>query len=207
MQSLQNTTIKQPRALLLLFFLSGSTALIYQVIWQKLLFTAFGVDLQSTAIVVSTFMLGLGLGALVGGQFAEKYPNDQLLFFIFVEMGIGLFGFASYDVIRFVAESFFEHPLVVIAAVNFLLLLFPTLLMGATLPVLVSHLYKQSRNVGTSIGSLYFSNTCGAALGCFFGGFILLNFFSYSETLVIAAITNMAVAALAYLFIYRVEIV
>jgi predicted membrane-bound spermidine synthase len=191
----------------MLFFLSGSTALVYQVIWQKLLFTAFGVDLQSTAIIVSTFMLGLGLGALVGGQFAEKYPNDQLLFFVFVEVGIGLFGFASYDVIRFVAESFFEYPLFVIGTVNFLLLLFPTLLMGATLPVLVSHLYKQSRNVGTSIGSLYFANTCGAALGCFFGGFIFLNFFSYSETLIIAAITNMAVAALAYLFIYRAEIV
>ena len=79
--------------------------------------------------------------------------------------------------------------------------------MGATLPVLVSHLYKQSRNVGTSIGNLYFSNTCGAALGCFFAGFILLNFFSYSDTLNIAATLNIAVAALAYLFIYRAEIV
>ena len=207
MQLLQRTSVMQNTALLLLFFLSGSTALVYQVIWQKLLFTAFGVDLQSVAIVVSTFMLGLGLGALIGGQFAEKYPNDQLLFFVFVELGIGLFGFASYDVIRFVAESFFEYPLLVIAAVNFLLLLFPTVLMGATLPVLVSHLYKQSRNVGTSIGNLYFSNTCGAALGCFFAGFILLNFFSYSDTLNIAATLNIAVAALAYLFIYRAEIV
>ena len=95
--------------------------------------------------------------------------------------------------------------MIVIAAVNFLLLLFPTLLMGATLPVLVSHLYKQSQNVGMSIGRLYFSNTCGAALGCFCGGFILLNFFSYSETLVIAAAINIAVAALAYLFVYRAE--
>lgn len=207
MQLLQRTSVMQNTALLLLFFLSGSTALVYQVVWQKLLFTAFGVDLQSVAIVVSTFMLGLGLGALIGGQFAEKYPNDQLLFFVFVELGIGLFGFASYDVIRFVAESFFEYPLLVIAAVNFLLLLFPTVLMGATLPVLVSHLYKQSRNVGTSIGNLYFSNTCGAALGCFFAGFILLNFFSYSDTLNIAATLNIAVAALAYLFIYRAEIV
>ena len=100
MQSLQKLGVIQDKALLLLFFLSGSTALIYQVIWQKLLFTAFGVDLQSTAIVVSTFMLGLGLGALLGGQFAEKYPNSQLLFFVFVEVGIGLFGFISYDVIR-----------------------------------------------------------------------------------------------------------
>jgi predicted membrane-bound spermidine synthase len=205
MQPSQEAHFFQETALLLLFFLSGSTALIYQVVWQKLLFTAFGVDLQSVAIVVSTFMLGLGLGALIGGQFAERYPHGQLLFFVFVELGIGLFGFASYDLIRYVAESFFQYPLIIIGAVNFILLLFPTVLMGATLPVLVSHLYKRSRNVGTSIGNLYFSNTCGAALGCFFAGFILLNFFSYSQTLIIAAVANIAVAALAYLFIYKGE--
>ena len=58
--------------LVLLFFVSGIAALIYQVCWQRLLFQAFGVDIESVTIIVSTFMLGLGLGALAGGQLSDR---------------------------------------------------------------------------------------------------------------------------------------
>lgn len=198
-------TDSQEKILLLLFFLSGSSALIYQIIWQKLLFTAFGVDMQTIAIIVSVFMLGLGAGSLVGGQFAERYPDKQISFFILVEIGIGLFGFISYPLIRFMGGAFVEYDLWVVAAVNFIMLLFPTALMGATLPVLVSHLYKRSQNVGISIGRLYFFNACGAALGCFVAGFILLNFLGYHATLSVAATLNLAVALLAYRYLHRKE--
>ena len=67
--------------LVLLFFVSGIAALIYQVCWQRLLFEAFGVDMESVTIIVSTFMLGLGLGALVGGQSSKPlyYEYNALL--------------------------------------------------------------------------------------------------------------------------------
>ncbi len=203
MGNIRHEAKNRDTALLILFFLSGATALVYQVIWQKLLFTALGVDIHSVAIVVSTFMLGLGLGALFGGEFAERFPDQQITFFIAVEICIGIFGLVSYDLLIAVATMAENLSLFLTGAVNFVLLLFPTILMGATLPVLVSHLYKMTRNVGLSIGNLYFSNTCGAALGSFFAGFILLNFFAYSETLLIAGAINLAVAGLAYQFIYR----
>ena len=78
-----------------LFFVSGVAALVYQVCWQRLLFAAFGVDIDSVTIIVSVFMLGLGLGALVGGDLADRRPGWALRFFALAELGIGVFGLFS----------------------------------------------------------------------------------------------------------------
>ena len=58
-----------------IFFVSGFSALIYQVCWQRLLFTGFGVDLTSITVIVSVFMAGLGIGAFFGGRIADKFSN------------------------------------------------------------------------------------------------------------------------------------
>src|SRR4030081_3442013 len=78
-----------------LFFASGIAALIYQVCWQRLLFEAFGVDIESVTIIVSTFMLGLGLGALAGGQLSDRYPGQALALFALIELAIAVFGICS----------------------------------------------------------------------------------------------------------------
>ena len=83
------------KRLLAVFFLSGIAALIYQVAWQRLLFGAFGVDIESVTIVVSTFMLGLGCGALWGGQIADRFGAYVITVFAFFEIGIGIFGITS----------------------------------------------------------------------------------------------------------------
>src|SRR5882757_2065065 len=54
--------------LALLFFCSGIPALIYQIVWQRALFAIYGVNAQSVAVVVTAFMVGLGIGSLVGGR-------------------------------------------------------------------------------------------------------------------------------------------
>src|SRR5215475_4851554 len=59
-------------ALLLLFFISGIPALIYQLTWQRALFRIFGVNIESVTIVVTAFMLGLGLGSLAGGWLSKR---------------------------------------------------------------------------------------------------------------------------------------
>ena len=199
----KNEYLIQDTVLLLLFFVSGAAALIYQVVWQKLLFTAFGVNIQSVAIIISTFMLGLGIGALLGGVLAERYNNLQIMLFIFFELCIGIFGAISYDLITFVGLEVMLYSLPIIAGANFFLLLLPATLMGATLPILVSHLHKRSNNVGISIGKLYFSNTLGAATGSLMAGFVLLMFLKYSETLYVASGINILVAVLAYAFVYE----
>src|SRR5271155_1503171 len=65
----------------LLFFGSGFPALIYQIVWQRALFVIYGVNVQSVAVVVSSFMLGLGLGSLAGGALSSRFPKYGILLF------------------------------------------------------------------------------------------------------------------------------
>jgi predicted membrane-bound spermidine synthase len=182
------------RLLIAPFLLSGMAALVYQVCWQRLLFVAFGVDIESITIVVSTFMLGLGVGALVGGQLADRFPERIIGLFALAEFLIGLFGLLSPTLINAVGIITIQGSLPVIAAANFLLLLVPTLLMGATLPMLVAFLVKTVGNVGVSIGGLYFVNTVGAAFGALTVGFLWLYYFDLNTTIYSAAAVNLMVS-------------
>jgi predicted membrane-bound spermidine synthase len=172
------------------FFISGLAALMYQVTWQRLLFVAFGVDIESITVIVSTFMLGLGFGALLGGQLADRFPDRIVRFFAGAEFLIGLFGLLSPHLISVVGYATVTEPLAVITIANFILLLIPTTLMGATLPMLVAFLVRRNGNVGVSIGSLYFINTLGAAFGAFTVGFFWLFYFDIITTIYCAALFN-----------------
>src|ERR1035441_6885638 len=78
-----------------LFFISGFPALIYQIVWQRALFTIYGVNIESVTIVVSAFMLGLGLGSLAGGMISRIPRLPVLAAFGLAELCIGSFGMVS----------------------------------------------------------------------------------------------------------------
>lgn len=179
-----------------LFLLSGAAGLVYQVTWQRLLFAAFGSDLASVTIIVSAFMAGLGLGALVGGVAADRWPARALALFAACEAGIGVYGLFSPALLLWGGQAFVAAPVPVVAAVNFALVLLPALLMGATLPILVSHLSRQWRNVGQATGHLYAANTLGAAAGAFLPAFVLLAHLPLDVVIWLAAGTNLLVAGL-----------
>jgi predicted membrane-bound spermidine synthase len=154
-------------------------------------------------IVVSTFMLGLGAGALAGGWIADRLPARLLVLFAACELGIGLFGLVSGPLIHAVGELFVQSPRPVVALVNFLLLLVPTSLMGATLPLLVTDAVRRHGGIGVSVGRLYFVNTLGAtagALGIAMGGFRYLDLATAIQG---AAGINFCVAALGGLLAWR----
>src|SRR5262245_8952842 len=82
--------------LLLLFFASGFAALLYQVVWQRMLTLITGLDLQATTTIVTAFMLGMGLGSLAGGHLADRLPARRLLVvFAVAELLIAAFALAS----------------------------------------------------------------------------------------------------------------
>lgn len=161
-----------------IFFISGFSALIYQVCWQRLLFTGFGVDLTSITVIVSVFMAGLGVGAYFGGRIADKFSARLLIIFCLVELGIGCFGFISASLIHLMQDALIQSGLLILTVAIFLFLILPTFLMGATLPILTSFFNRYIANVGESIGTLYFYNTFGAAMGALTTGFILFNYFT-----------------------------
>lgn len=183
----------------LLFFISGSCGLIYQVAWQRALYSSFGTDVDSVAIIVSAFMLGLGLGALAGGKLVDRFSNRALILFCLCELGIGIYGAFSYWLILSVGDLVVSYNLLIIALTNFLLVLIPALLMGATLPILITYISKYWGNIGKTTGHLYAINTFGAAIGASLTGFILFNYFELPVVINFAVMMNLLVAGIAYL--------
>ena len=182
-----------------IFFLSGVSALIYQLCWQRALLTVFGSNVESAAIVVSSFMVGLGIGSLFGGWVSERPGLPLLLAFSAVEFIIGSFGLFSLGIFKFTADAVSGSNLAVTAAVCFGLLLVPTLFMGSTLPLLVTHHVKSMGNVGKSVSWLYFVNTLGAATGAVVAAMLLLAVFGMKTTVHIAAALNVLAAGLMFL--------
>ena len=182
-----------------IFFISGVSALIYQVCWQRLLFTGFGVDLTSITVIVSVFMAGLGIGAFFGGRIADKFSKNIIILFCLIEFGIGCFGLLSHHLILNLQDMLIHANLLMTALGSFILLLFPTFLMGTTLPLLTSFFNQYIQNIGDSIGQLYFYNTLGAAFGALATGFILFNHFTLSHTIYIAAMLNLGISFLVFI--------
>src|SRR5207248_227653 len=89
-----------------LFLVSGFAALLYQIAWQRELFGWFGVDLDSVSAIVSIFMLGLGLGAILGGLLADRFERRRILVFSIIEFTIGAFGLFSLDLIDNIGVTF-----------------------------------------------------------------------------------------------------
>ncbi len=160
------------------FFASGFAALLYQVIWQRLLVLFSGADLYSVTIIVASFMGGMGVGHLAGGQVADRVsPRTSLLCFAGAELAIALFGFFSralyYDFLynRFGAAPI---PAPALALLLFVSLLVPTFFMGASLPLLSRALASRLERAASVIGVLYGVNTLGAATGALVSTWVLL---------------------------------
>jgi spermidine synthase len=183
-----------------LFFFSGIPALIYQVVWQRVLFAIYGVNAESVAAVVSAFMLGLGLGSLTGGWLSSRFPQRAIVIFGAAELAVALFGLGSLKIFHWAAEHTAGAGLEATIFFSLVLLIFPTMLMGATLPLLVEHLVRNSGRVGYSVATLYFVNTFGSAVACYLCASFLLREFGQSGSVTMAALVNTLVGATAFLY-------
>ena len=152
------------RILCVLFFFSGFPALIYQLAWQRSLFLIFGVNIESVTIVVTAFMLGLGIGSLAGGWLSKRGDIPLLPLLATIEFLTGAFGFVSLTIFDKAGDFTIGLSLPATAIVALALVIVPTLLMGATLPVLVGHLARRSGNIGSTVGLLYYEAKVSVAV-------------------------------------------
>ncbi len=181
----------------LLFFLSGATALVYQVVWQRLLALQSGVGIYSIAMIVAAFLLGLGFGAHFGGVLSARFGARGALFgFAGAELAIGAFGASSaaiyYDWIGPRAAWLYE-PAWRAGLVHLASLLPPTLLMGMTLPLLVRALVREVRGAERVVGFLYGINALGAAFGAAVTPWLLVRHLGMRTALDVAAAVNVSV--------------
>ena len=187
-----------------LFFLSGVAALVYQVAWQRLLFTLFGVNIESVTLIVSVFMFGLGVGAMAGGWLSQRFESRLPELFLWIEVGIALFGFVSVPLIHGVGGAAAGSGPLAIAVTVYLVLFFPTLCMGATLPILVAYLHQKDGRLGAAVGLLYTFNTAGSALACFLTAGVLFRYLGLTGSVWFAALCNLITGWLVFRYCRRV---
>ncbi|WP_186511217.1 fused MFS/spermidine synthase [Caenimonas sedimenti] len=183
--------------LLLGFFVSGASALIYQVGWQRALYGYIGVDIDSITIIVSVFMLGIGVGGMLGGWLADTFPRQRLRLYALIELSIGAYGLASLAFLPWLVDTLAPASSGAGASVAacFVFLLAPTILMGMTLPLLTMAFDERRANIGVSVGTLYFINTLGAATGAGLVPFYLFPMWELPQVVTAAAVGNFMVIA------------
>lgn len=195
-----------PLLLLLLFFLSGLTSLIYQVVWLKYLNLTLGAGAYSVAVVLAGFMGGLGLGAWLIGKRASGIRHPIRVYGL-LEGGIGLYALASpwlFHGVDAVYRASFQalgpdNPLIFIVKflLSLMILLVPTLCMGGTLPLLVQYAERFGKTLGKNTGFLYALNTFGAFAGVAAAAFFFIPRYGYHHTLLTAVAGNMLIMLFA----------
>ena len=189
-----------------LFFCSGATALVYEVVWSKYLAQMFGSTIYAQTVVLAAFMGGLALGNRVFGRWADKL-QQPLKAYGYFEIAIGIYAciFPWLDTAAervfvsvgsgIVAHSFWLLLLKGILSVG--LLLGPTILMGGTLPVLAAWLQKFSADASRRSARFYSINSLGAVFGSALAGFWLVQQYGMVSSLQITALANAIVGLLA----------
>lgn len=199
---------------LALFFASGFSSLIYQVVWTRHLVLIFGSTTLATSTVLAVFMGGLALGSYFAGRVADRVARPFLWYGI-LEGIIGVWALAvptlldisisSYRVIWELTHfDFFSFSLLRLALAAMILLL-PTTLMGTTLPLLSKFVTDRLETVGDRIGTIYAVNTLGAVCGAAQSGLILLPGMGLSNTTLIAAGVNFVLCVIVLYVSARLE--
>src|ERR1051326_2921077 len=189
-----------------LFFCSGATALVYEVVWSKYLTLMFGSTVQAQTVVLAVFMGGLALGNRLFGARADRAPRP-LAIYGYVELGIGFYAF-FFNWFYQLADAVFirlgtgqlEHRALVLllkGALSVGLLLGPTLLMGGTLPLLAAWLQRQSSDAGRWSARFYSINSLGAVFGAGMAGFCLVQALGMIASLQMTAMVNVLIGLTA----------
>lgn len=196
---------RQKKLLLPIFFFSGFAALVYEVIWARMLSLVFGSTVEAVSAVVAAFMAGLALGSYFMGKWVDRRDNILSIYSL-TEIGIGASSLFLYYLIIYLPEiltntktEFITSHSYSMYILEFSLVFIPTTLMGATFPLMVRS-YVSSRNyVGEGISLIYTVNTLGAVLGAFCTGFFLIPFLGMRMTAATAVTINILLALTLYI--------
>ena len=186
------------------FVVSGATGLIYEVLWARMLGLVFGATTLAVSTVLAAFMGGLALGSALAGKLAQKI-RKPLSTYGLMEIGIAVYALLVPFLFRWIDHLYALiwqqlHPgYFAFSLWRFLLsglvLLVPTTLMGATLPVLAAAFVRSSDS--NSVTKLYACNLAGAILGTLAAGFVLLPALGVRMTIAVAAVLNVLVGVTA----------
>lgn len=183
----------------LLLFLSGTSALIYQLLWIKQLSLIVGMDVHAITIAVSAFFAGLSIGAVVLGRTADASRHPYKLYAT-VEIGVAALGIACTYALASSAPTFAKlegavGPLAWL--MPFVMVALPAILMGGTVPVLVRAVASGRDQLSHVSGRLYGANTAGAIAGSLLTVFVLIPSCGVRGSSLVAAALSIVAALMA----------
>ncbi len=193
---------------LILFFFSGASALLYQVVWARLLTHVFGTTATAVGVVLAAFMTGLALGAWLLGRMADG-NHRPLRFYAALEIGIAATALAAHFALTNMTPVYLalyewsgQSPAILAITrfvLAFALVTIPTSLMGGTLPVLARFLMRRLDAAGRDLSTAYAVNTAGAVAGVVASGFYLMAALGIHGTVYLAVGVNLALGAVAWI--------
>jgi spermidine synthase len=212
--SVSNTSRLTRGILFMLFFVSGFSGLIYQVVWVRLGFASFGIIAPVLSVILSVFMLGLALGAWAGGLsinfLVRKSGRSGLWFYSGTEIAIGVGAFAVPALFRLVqqlllsADEADSARYLCLSALALSLSILPwCILMGATFPFMMAFVREENPGNSDSFSFLYVANVLGAMSGSFLSAIVLVELLGLRATLCVAAAGNFSVGIIAALLALR----
>jgi spermidine synthase len=202
---------------LICFFFSGVTGLIYEILWIRMMVEIIGGSPFTVSIILTVFMGGLGLGSFLASRTIDRVKEPIRLVKIYgiLELVIGAYGLAIPALLvafkplyALLYNQLFSH-FMLYNLLTFLgcciLLCIPVICMGATLPILCRFYVTKLSHLGTHAGRLYGLNTVGAALGTLLCGFWLINLLGVWGTLIFAVLINGVIGLSCLLVSYRMR--
>ena len=188
-----------------MFVLSGAAGLMYESIWTRYLGLFVGHSAYAQVLVLTIFLGGMSLGAMIVGRRAEQVRNP-LRWYAYVELAVGIIGLLFHDAFLWATHGAYDTifpalgpgPMhtVVKWSIAALLILPQSILLGATFPLMTAGALRRSTaNPGRTIALLYFANSVGASAGVLLAGFVLIAMAGLPGTLAAAAAMNLLVAA------------
>lgn len=199
--------------LYLVFFFSGSAGLVYQIIWTRMLLLTFGTTTTSVTAVLSAFMAGLAIGSFGIGKLLTSKKLHYLKTYAALEVAIGISALMSPLAFQIVRGFYVSLHAVLPSAgillfvkfiLTFLVLLPPTIAMGATLPLMIQFVTKRLKGeVSRETGRLYAINTLGAMTGVLLTGYVLIELIGLRNSIIFACSINLLISLLVFWYSKR----
>ncbi|MBI1773565.1 MAG: fused MFS/spermidine synthase, partial [Burkholderiales bacterium] len=201
--------MKKIHTLFGIFFASGFAALAYQIYFAKKLALVFGSQSSATYTVLAIYMAGMAIGAAIGAGLAKStrfpvrtYAMAELAIALYCLCTPYIFSFA-HDIYLMIAVGYRPDSASLViyqVLLGALVLLFPTILMGLTFPLLVRAI-ADSKSCIASISWFYSANTFGAASGALLSGYLIIPALGMNGTLWLSSVIDILVASLAFLLV------
>lgn len=193
--------------LYVLIFLSGTSGLIYEVVWQKYLVALLGAQARATAVVLAIFLGGISLGYWAFGNWSRKAGIHLFRTYAAIEFAIGAWAISFPYLFRFLHnqtphlfQQFGLESILLDFSMAILLLGVPTFLMGGTLPLLTQAMSQDVKQASPVHAKIYGFNTIGAGLGCLAAGYFLIPMTTLPTALVVGGVQNFAIGLIVLVF-------